>query len=346
MKNVLFIINTEGHLLTTASLIFEKFNKAAGYQPYVLQVSKNGTARFKTEKDQDYLTEKYIDIDPWTKGFVAEMQEILDTKFERVFIFLEQLALNLYLANKFKKQGSIICLTPDGNKPYFSVDKLALGSRVRQTIHTYRYLFSNKLYYFKPYFLSWNYAKINPIDEIWVTFPEKFTQAKKKHKVVGFTILPTEAVANQVKRFFKIDITLQLKHTNGVIFYTNNILSTQQLYEAEIDIITKLKQRYPEAPFYLKYHPSTPAHQIEKFKALELNCFCDSIPAELYIASLHHSIIIGMWSASLMVNNPKCKFYWLYDYLLKEKIMTKDTVNLVNPTPHIQDVDRLDAVVF
>ncbi len=345
MKNILFVANTEGHLLTISSLIFERFNTAAGYQPYILQVGKTGTARFKNETAKAILTDKYFDIDPASITLKDEIKEILDTLFEKVFIFLEQLSLNVYLAGYFKKKGSTVCLAPDGNKPYFTVDRIALRSRLVQTVATYKYLFARGLKYFRPYFLSWNYARLNPIDEVWVTYPEKFNNVRNK-KVVGFQLLPNLEVAKKVTAFFKLDVSDVVKETSNIIFYASNILYRKELYDVEIEALSIIQKNFPNTPFYLKYHPSTPAYQVEKFNSLGLICFSNSKPAELYIASLRHSIVLGCWSAALMVNNPDCKFYWLHNYLVKGGKMILDLVNLVNPTQHIIDVEDLDEIIF
>jgi hypothetical protein len=344
MKNILFIVNTEGQLLTAASLIFEKFNKATGYEPYILQVGKTGTARFQNEVNKTLLSDYYYEIDKEEKEIKKVLKELLTTRFERVFIFLEQLKLNVYLTDYYKKNGAIICLAPDGNKPYYSVDKAALGSRFQETIKTYLYLFKRKLFYFKPYFLSWNYAKLRPLDEIWVTYPEAFFFANNR-KVIGFKVMPNEKVINEIVDFFNFKISDTLKSREDIIFYTNNILYKQDAYDVEIEAIKIIKEKFNDRPFYLKYHPLTPEPQIKKFKELGLICFCNSIPAELYIASLKNAVILGFWSTSLMVENPNCKFYWLHKFLIKKGKMI-DYINLANPTKHIVDIDNLDDIIF
>jgi hypothetical protein len=344
MKNILFVVNTEGQLLTASSLVFEKFNKTAGYQPYILQVGKSGTARFQNEVNKLLLSNFYFEIDKNDNYIEKELKQILETNFERVYIFLEQLKINVYLVNYFKNNGSVICLAPDGNKPYYSVDKAALGSRVKESIKTYNFLFKKGLYYFRPYFLSWNYAKLRPLDEIWVTYPDQFFFAQNK-KVVGFKVMPNEKIIKEISNFFNFNISDTLKSKEDIIFYTNNILYQQPAYDVEINATKEIKNKFPTTPFYLKYHPLTPEAQIEKFKDLGLICFCNSIPAELYIASLRNSIILGFWSTSLMVENPNCKFYWLHKYLIKSGKMV-DYIKLSNPTKHIIDIDNLNDIKF
>lgn len=344
MKNILFVVNTEGHLLTASSLIFEKFNKVNGFQPYVLQVGKTGSARFQNEVNKMLLTDFYLEIDSKCTNIKNEIKELLRVNFEKVFIFLEQLSINVYLVSHFKKRGSIICLAPDGNKPYYSIDKVAIGSRVKETIKTYRFLFKTGLYYFKPYFLSWNYANLRPLDEIWVTYPEQFFFGNNK-KVIEFKVMPNNKVVENISNFFNFNILDTIKKPEGIIFYTNNILYQQDAYDVEIETMKKLKERFSENAFYVKYHPLTPPVQIEKFKELGLICFCTSIPAELFIASLKNSIILGFWSASLMIENTDCKFYWLHKYLIKSGKMV-DYINLSNPTKHIIDIDNLNDIKF
>jgi hypothetical protein len=344
MKNILFVVNTEGQLLTASSLIFEIFNNLKEYEPYILQLGKTGSARFQNENNRQILSKYYLEIDEADTEKSEKFTKILETSFEKVFIFLEQLSLNVFLVNHYKKRGSTICLGPDGNKPYYSVDKAALGSRVKETIKTYKYLFERKLYYSKLYFLSWNYAKLRPLDEIWVTYPEQFFYAQNK-KVVGFKIMSNGNIVQNILNFFNFNNFDILKSKEDIIFYTNNILYQQPAYDVEINTIKEIKIKFPTTPFYLKYHPLTPERQITKFKDLGLICFCNSIPAELYIASLRNSIILGFWSTSLMVENPNCKFYWLHKYLIKSGKMV-DYIKLSNPTKHIIDIDNLNDIKF
>jgi hypothetical protein len=344
MKNVLFVVNTEGQLLTASSLIFERFNKTKGFQPYVLQAGKTGTRRFKNEINKALLSDFYFEIDLNDFNIKKELEPILQTDFKRVFIFLEQLSINVYLINYFKKKESTICLGPDGNKPYYRNVKPSIRSRFKETVRTYKYLNERGLRYVKPYFLSWNYGKLSQVDEYWVTFPEKFFFAHNK-KVVAYQVMPNEKVIHQISQFFKFEITNCLKSTNDIIFYTNNILYQQDAYDVEIEALKLILTKFPDKPFYLKYHPATPDFQINKFKSLGVICFSNSIPAELYIASLNNSVILGFWSTSLTVENPNCKFYWLHKYLIKKGKMI-ERIDLTNPTKHIIDIDNLDKINF
>lgn len=345
MKNILFVANTQGHLLTLSSLIFETFNPGNGYQPYILQVKNIGTARFNDEPVKSLLSPYYYEVDQASLNTKNEISEILHTTFDRVFLFLEQLSLSVYLSAYFKKRGAVICLAPDGNKPYFTVDRLALRSRLIQTKSTYKFLFKRGLYYFKPYFTSWNYARLTPVDELWLTYPERFHNVRNK-KLVKFRLLPNETVTNKVIEFFRMTDMAPLHARDRVIFYATNILFRQEAYDVEIEAIKGIQQRFPGVPFYLKYHPSTPASQVKAFESLGVTCFCNARPAELYIAALTNSIVLGFWSASLMIDNPSCKFYWLHNYLVKRGKMVTDLVNLENPTQHIIDIDDLDKITF
>lgn len=344
MKNILFIAGTPGHLLAATSLIFEKFNESNGYSPYLLHTIRKSNSKFTNEIYSSINIKNYFVIDVEDEKIKINLKKILETSFERVFIFLEQSSLNVFLSYYYKKKGSVICLAPDGNKPYFSIEKIALKSRIKATVETYFYLFKRKLYYFRPYLLSWNYAKLSVIDEIWVTYPDALVFSNNK-KVVPFNIMPNKKVINQIIDFFNVEVSEVLKENEGIIFYTNNILYTEKAYDAEVKAIKKIKEKYPNKPFYIKLHPATPKHRITKFKELGLICFCNNIPAELYIASLKNSIIIGFWSASQMIDNPTCKFYWLHKYLIKEGDMI-EYLNLVNPTKHIIDIDNIDNIKF
>jgi hypothetical protein len=185
---------------------------------------------------------------------------------------------------------------------------------------------------------------LKQIDEFWVTYPEKFLFARGR-KVIGFKVMPNANVVQQIADLFKFEISDILRHTQNIIFYTNNILYQKNAYDTEIKAIKLILERFPKTPFYLKYHPMTPEFQTNRFKELGVISFSNSIPAELYIASLKNSIIIGFWSTSLTVQNPSCKFYWLHKYLIKSGNMI-ERIKLINPTDYIQDVDDIDKITF
>ena len=342
MKQVLFVINTEGHLLSMASLIFDQFNLENGYQPYVLQIGLSGSPRFKNQINRELLTDYYFQIDPDSRFLKKDLEIILDQSFERVFIFLEQLSINVFLVDYFKKKGSIICLAPDGNNPYLTYEKSMIPYRIRKTFLTYKYLASKKLAYKRLYFLNMNYGHTKPLDEIWVTFPGSYPNKTNK-KVVGFNVLSNPACVNKTAALFNFNITNDLPVTNDIIFYLNNPGYKENTYHAEIEVINFIRKKYPEKPFYLKQHPHTPESQSEAFNNLGIQTFSNSIPAELYIGSIHNSTVISCWSAALMINNPGCRFFWLYKYLMKTGDMV-DFMSLSNPTTHIQCIENLNEI--
>lgn len=346
MKNILFIINTEGQLLTTSSLILETYNEKNDYFPYIIQLGKTGNSRFKESINTKFLSSFYIELDiNNTSNLKLDLDYILKINFERVFIFLEQHPLNVYFSHYFKKRGSIICLAPDGNKPYFSVDRFAIKSRLFETVKTYTFLNKNGFPFFKPYFLSWNYGNLGTIDEIWLTFPNKFVHKTSK-KIVSFSIIKNRMMLEKINEIFDFNPQNNFSELENIIFYTNNVLYRTETYEAEIESIKFLLKKFEDKKFYLKYHPSTPKYQIDNFKKLGIKIFSNSIPAELYIAQLKNSIIVGCWSNALMINNTACKFYWIHNYLIKIGKMPIDLVNIINPSEHIKDVYDLNQIKF
>jgi hypothetical protein len=103
MKNILFVVNTEGQLLTASSLIFEKFNSKFGFHPIIVQFGEIGSARFQNEVNKEFLTNSYYVINKDLSNLKEILNKILHLSFEKVFIFLEQLKLNVFLSYYFKK---------------------------------------------------------------------------------------------------------------------------------------------------------------------------------------------------------------------------------------------------
>jgi len=66
-------------------------------------------------------------------------------------------------------------------------------------------------------------------------------------------------------------------------------------------------------------------------------------PAELYIANLKNSIVLGCWSTSLLLFNETCKYFWFRKAFQDNGIMIE--IDLTNPTDHIKEVSSASELV-
>ncbi|MCG7753883.1 alpha-2,8-polysialyltransferase family protein [Flavihumibacter cheonanensis] len=350
--NVLFLIHTEYHLMVIASFIQQYFREQDKFNVYVIiQVDPN-KSRFKFKIDPKLLGAKEIIVVQTAKdNFVYDykikeaINEVMNRKYIEYISFLEQTALNFYFVSKLRKTGCKICLAPEGTKPYINITKFAIGSRLKATINNYRFLIAQKLYISDLYFVSNRNGFLKHTDEVWINHAESYSNITRK-KVVPVDVLKDKEAIYAVSKLFNFDVTDHFCKTDGIILYLNHWVVEFKIYDYEIKMLETIRSMYPDKPIHIKLHPSTHEFQLkrlEKIQGIEINR--STIPAELFIASISNSIIFSFWSASLLLQNESCKFYWCHKLLEKEGVMM-DWWSIVNPTKHIKEVESIEQIKF
>ncbi len=349
MKNILINVHTEYHLMVAVNLYLENFSDKTLYRTCLLIPKVDAKKRFKNVSNLTTIGfDEIIELDfsmgkKYNPSFSDCIKSLLKDTWRKFIFFHEQTAINVFLAYKLKKKGTVICLAPDGAKPYIKFDKLALPSRIKETINVYKFLNSNKLYFFRPYFLNWNYARLADIDEVWVQNTDVYKNATNKIPK-KITLFAKSSYVDIISKIFNFNISSEIKSTTGIFFYVNNILYKKELYFKEIDIIKELLTLHPGVPFYMKIHPLTPKDQVERFNSIPgIILIQTSIPAELYIASLKQSSVLSMWSAALMNQNENCLFHWIYPILEVSGDML-EYLKIDTPFPYIKLVRDIKEV--
>ena len=335
--------------MLAVDFIHTRYNEKNGYEPWVFQLNRSGVILLKdadlTGLPFQFKEISYNEFD--TRGNYPAFREMLQfieqTPPDTCVFFLEQSAFGVWL-NYFMRGKTKIVLAPDGNKPYYRVTRRALYSRSFETLRIYRFLAKQGYRMYRPYFMSLNYGRLPGIREIWVEHPE-FYQGSHQEKLVEYRFLQQYDAAHPLNRIYHFS-KADLPFTEKGIFYVNNILYEQYLYDIEIDVLLTIRKKYPQAPMVIKYHPTTPRDQVEKFRSIPgAQLMSSFIPFELIVASLNNCIIAGMWSNALMHDNPRCNFYWLNRYLEKRgKMLAR--IQLLNPTTHIKEIEELEEIRF
>ncbi len=350
MKNILFSINTEYHVFIISSLIKQMYWDASQYNVTILLQLNKGANRFKNELSFEHLNAKVItlEIDLNSKAYnpvVSQtLNDILSVKYERFIYFLEQTAVNQYLVNKLSKTDTAITLAPEGTKPYITITKAALPSRIKATLKNYRFYRTQKLKVDRFYFVTNKNGYLKETQEVLINHPESYANlTRKKVTPVEFFTAPSEI--ELASKIFNFDVEKELPERDGILFYLNQWYVEFKVYDFEIEILKALLDKYPDKKIYIKLHPNTHKFQIERLEKMDrvvLNY--SAVPAEVFIANLTNSIVFSFWSASLLINNPTCKFYWLQKMLEEKKLMK--WWSIVNPTKHIKDVYNVDEITF
>ncbi|KAF2519770.1 hypothetical protein E0W68_00630 [Flavobacterium salilacus subsp. salilacus] len=350
MKNILFSINTEYHIFIISSLIKQMYWDTSKYNVTIVIQTNKGVNQFKNTHSFEHLKSNVIilEIDLNSKKFdpvVSEtLERILSKDYERFIFFLEQTAINQYLVNKLSVTDTIITLAPEGTKPYITIAKAALPSRIKATLKNYRFYRTQKLKINKFYFVTNKNGYLKETEEVMINHPEKYPNLTRK-KVVPVEFFTTPEEIELASKVFDFDIQKEIPERDGILFYLNQWYVEFKVYDFEIEILKALLERYPDKKIYIKLHPNTHKFQVERLEKIDRVILNKStIPAEIFIANLTNSIIFSFWSASLLINNPTCKFYWLQKMLEKQKLMK--WWSIINPTKHIKDVYNVDEIIY
>src|SRR5690606_10402643 len=123
-------------------------------------------------------------------------------------------------------------------------------------------------------------------------------------------------LSNQV---FRWDSALLPKE--NVILYLGRVSYSAQYLEFELEFIREVIRENPQRPFYLKPHPLTTQEQHSRYKEVNGLYFLDlAVPAELLIANLETSLILGVDSTSLYFQNASCQYSALYVYFQRNGV--------------------------
>lgn len=350
MKNILFYIHNEYHVFVIVSLIKEYYSDRSEFNVTILhQIDPEGN-RFKFdinwgELEVELITIKAGKLQVNKDEISTKLNLVLVKKYFKYICFLEGSPLNWYLAEKLKNDGTIISVAPEGTKPYITISKPALYSRFKATFENYKYLHKNDLF-IKSLVLSSNKnGSLKHTDEVLIHHPE-FYQNRTHKKVIPIRIHEDQSHLELVSKMFNFNIFDHFTEVEGVLLYLNHWVVEFKIYDLEIKILKRLKAVYPDKQIYIKLHPNTHDFQLERLKKIEgISLFYSTIPAEIFIGNLKNSIVFSFWSASLLINNPSCKFYWLYPMIAKNNI-EMEWFSIVNPTKHITSVDEIESIIF
>lgn len=309
---------------------------------------------FKSKKNSYELSLKFEDFNGEIVRFDDEswLNIIATLKgqiFNRFFFFQENSIHNKYLAYYLKKKGTIICLGPDGTKPYGIFNKKhELLSMLKDTWRDYKLLRSKGLML---YTLIWSkyyrYGSFKFLDEVWLQYPELFDA--KKNKTKGKIVkLPELKIENIIKlsKAFKFDCKLNEKE--GIILYFNQPFFSKPLIDKEFEILEQISISFPHKKINIKLHPGTnPSVKDKMLGKSYLNVIEDKMPAEFYLKEVSNSIVLTGWSAALMhdINKNNNNYFYLYPLYKKTNDKVLSQISLIG-FPHVKMLDNIKELHF
>lgn len=344
----LFLIHTEFHLLMLLSIIENNFNLQDTFT--VVLSRKSASNRFKFNLNlagSNFKMVELLDIDE-KKAFIPpqakqQINKLLSTNYDQYYSFLEHTGLN-YLFVSSLSSDTKICLLPEGTRPYITFSKAAFGSRLKQTINNYRFLFKTGYPWYKIRVMNYKHGYLPETDEIWIENPETYPNYNNKKLNKIFIFNGKNQSFKPHKELFDFDINNELNNTKDVILYLNHWFVVHKVYVFEINVLKQIRKKFPKKEIIIKLHPNTPKFQIDQFNTIEnISLNTSTKPAELFIEGIKSSTIISFWSASLMIPNKSCDYYWLYPLVLKN-IPEMYWWSMNNPTNHVKSIENISDI--
>jgi hypothetical protein len=309
---------------------------------------------FKSNKSGYEISLKFEDFNGEIIRFDDEswldlIMSLKDQVFCRFFFFQENSIYNKYLAYHLKKKGTIICLGPDGTKPYGIFNKKhEIISILKDTWRDYKLLKSNGLML---NVLMWSkyyrYGSFKYLDEVWLQYPELFDAKKNKTKgkIVKLPELNSENIT-KLSKAFKFDCKLNEKER--IILYFNQPFFSVPLIDKEFEILEEISNSFPHKKINIKLHPGTnPSVKDKMLGKSYLNVIEDKMPAEFYLKEVSNSIVLTGWSAALMhdINKNNNNYFYLYPLYKKTNDKVLSQISLIG-FPHVKMLDNIKELHF
>lgn len=338
MGRVVFMVNTEYHLLMSLGIIRKYYKK--GHNIYIYRVSPiNGTRLNRINLcDSDILYKEILyDYSHPNYNLKEKINELIELKPEVFFFFLENKFWMNYLFSKMHKNGTKIILAPDGMKAY-NDKKVAFVKVVKSYLLGLINSFESRIFYLP--FVEKYYATSRYIDEIWVENSSKFKNRTNK-KVFEFIIPYDESFIAELNKVFKInndDFGIMNKKT---ILFLDSSFSSESYFNNTVNILKELQKKYPDRTLIIKLHQLSSCSAKQRYESISGAIFVEShYPAELYIANAKDSLVVSLISTSLLFYNPCCRYFWIYPMFKN----IADYSKILNPTKHIKVANNISEL--
>lgn len=335
MKTNIFLVHTEYHLMLSVNLIVSK---------YMDMVNHIYITEGKRVRKDLLVTEKNIQIHRIAGknyGTTEFLHQLLNNEPANFFFFQEVSSDNMYLTYWLHQKGVNVALLQDGLKAYMVWNRKNLAAHILlDTITFHKEILKRKTYmpYFKLNNLS-QYGGWDFIDEVWLSFPDKFiNKAKKRLRQLPDFSYQSICMLNEM-----FDIRQYTINPNDLLFVGQYPL--REYWDKEIEILNGIIAKFPNKKILYKSHPNAQPELVEQLSQIKgLTIVNYAIPVELLIMQMKDTCIIGEFSTALLTNNPSCRFYWTYKLLGGGgRLFTQ--MQIVNPTDHIKEVSTIDEIV-
>lgn len=302
-----FILTTEYHFFLSMNIIDGRYNS----------VDYKNVLIFTGQRLSGIVVEN-LPANIEVFEIVVELEEDLQDKIdktilrsavENLFVFTAYRDLETYLLCKIHRSAKRH-LVQDGANFYFKILKSVAISRFKETLKIYWNLWKKGILLTKLILYKKHMAQCAFIDFVWITNPEIYRKPRFSSKpIVKINLFSNEKSINVFYKYFAID-EMQ-KYDNSIIYLSSKLTQENDIL-CEIAQLKSVVEKLSHHKLLVKLHPNSPTIQVDLLRAAFKDCVVKNfVPAELYIANAFNSYIIGVASASLYYNNPKCAYFTL-----------------------------------
>ena len=351
-ERICFFIHTEYHLLLAINEIISKYSDTNSYEVELILKRSIKSPRLKQDLDLSYIPYpvKILEINYDFKQRLSsteknDLDAFLNLEFDSFNFFQEQDPISIIFINHYIKKGTTINLFQDGLKPYVANNMSFSIAQVINDIKQNFWIRKNGypvLNYFS-FINCKNYGFVKGIDRLYLTFPKAY---KNWNQLPIENINPefTTQLIETLKQVFIWDDSM-LSERKEIIFFMNQPMHDDGSFE--VKVLEYLQEKYPATSIYIKNHPLTSQIKLNAYKKLKnVKIINSKIPAELFIGLLEDSIVFSVSSTSMFIDNPKCKYYYIFDIKEGNNIKRIKKYKIFNPTEHVITARSIDEIAF
>jgi len=339
MKNVLFQVATEFHYMISCSII-DKFYDPSMFNINIVICSRN-TSRLSTlnfDKRFNYIIVKYDhNTNEQYPDIMKLMEFIYANNFYSFYSFLYHDPLFVYLSNYLRNSGTKVYLVPDGMIAYVKFSNANVRSRLTNSINSYRFFRRHHLKFNRIWLTSWNFGRNGYYDYI-IAFSKELPFISSK-KIIELDYSLSLSSLKNLKNSFGVDFSHYPSLDRTVLIINDR----HKLPKYKTELIESVRKYYPQHTILYKKHPN---QEVENLTYLGSDIFgIDEIfPVELLIASLTNSVIISVYSTSMLYYNPSCVYFYSFPVCVASGEFRDDILRIV-PKSHIKVLKNLDDLL-
>jgi len=348
MNNLVLIVHTEFHLLTSLSILSTCFCKYNRIEILICIPEKSQRFSFSfpaTLEENIHIEKIFISSESTSSNdsldYIEEKIFNKENKVEEVIFFNRLSLFAQYLIRKLSKTSIKVSLGPDGAAAYASSKRLSPRWSFQQFIKYNKFIYNNRKLEYGLHFPNLDYANQSHIERVYVQFPDLVSIGNEK-TIVQYNLLSDFRSIEWSNFFFNFNINDYLDTNLKVFLFCNQPLD--YLNEWNEKVLSFVNERMSDYKIVVKTHPSTPiSHKTYFMESNYIHFIDNTIPIELFIANLKESIIASFWSTASLFDSKENRNVWLYPYLESNNAMYP-YIGFLNKIPHIEYIGHLEKL--